>query len=174
MFCVQKGITLRAQPLYDGRKKGHSQTGDSQTVDHSEFESRCERPACSVHPLCPKTSGYERRSACSDYVGDCDGDHHDRIGQVDRRQLVIISHQTDKKGVNHVVENHDEHARDQRHPQPDHCLYRFFLAQDIYPAVFFYLLLRRLFCHACCVVFRIRRIRDVFFPADHFFFCHFL
>ncbi len=150
--CIIKRIRLRAQPPHDGGKEGYAGGCHEQAVEDCQLEADRQRMPCLCCIFRPQTPGNQGGSSCADHIGDRNGDHHDRIGQIDRCQLIVVPHQPDKIGVHQVVEHHDEHARDQGKAQLYDGQRRLFTAQDIDPPVLFLHLSFSLFSLRCCIL----------------------
>ena len=100
----------------------------------------------------PQTSRDQGGGPGADHVGKRDHDHHDRVRQVDRRQLIIVPHKADEIRVHQVVEDHNEHPRDQRNTEFHHRFRRFLPTEYIYALVFF-IRFRCLFHDAALLLF---------------------
>ena len=119
--------------------------------------------------LRPQTAGDQRRRARADHIRNGNGDHHDRVGQIDRRQLIIVPHQPYKVRVHHIIEHHDEHACNQRYPQLHHGQGRFLPAQNVDPPVLFLIVFFSILSRRICLL-RFWQIRIVPRPCFTRFF----
>ena len=150
-----EGVFLRAQPPDDRRKKGQARGSDDQAVEYSQGEA-CGQSVPGFFPVFrPQAPRDQRRSPGAHHVGDSYRDHHHRIGEVDSGKLIIVPHQADKVGVHQIIENHNEHTRDQRNAHLHHSLRRLFLPECVYPPVplFFVISFSVIFC-MCTICFR--------------------
>ena len=108
-------VFLRAEPRRDLRQQKKARPGHDGAVDHREHKAGRERVARLVHIARAHAPGDERRAAGPDHVRDGDHHHHHRIGEVHRRELVVVVQKAYEKRIDQVVQHHDAHARDERH-----------------------------------------------------------